>query len=57
MKILAFSLNMGKYRKEKYAEYQYFSRSLDSFSVPIDVINLCGKIRIWKSRHYGGQAM
>ena len=27
------------------------------FSVPTDVINLCGKIRIRKSRHYGGQAM
>ena len=26
------------------------------FSVPTDVINLCGKIRIRKSRHYGGQA-
>ena len=27
------------------------------FSIPADVINLCGKIRIRKSRHYGGQAM
>ena len=27
------------------------------FSAPTDVINLCGKIRIRKSRHYGGQAM
>ena len=27
------------------------------FSVPTDVINLCGKVRIRKSRHYGGQAM
>ena len=27
------------------------------FSVPTDVINLRGKIRIQKSRHYGGQAM
>ena len=27
------------------------------FSVPAGVINLCGKIRIRKSRHYGGQAM
>ena len=25
------------------------------FSVPTDVINLCGKIRIRKPRHYGGQ--
>ena len=24
------------------------------FSVPTDVINLCGKIQIRKSRHYGG---
>ena len=27
------------------------------FFVPTDVINLCGKIRIWKFCHYGGQAM
>ena len=27
------------------------------FSFPIDAINLCGKIRIRKSHHYGGQAM
>ena len=27
------------------------------FSVPTDVINLCRKIQILKSRHYGGQAM
>ena len=26
-------------------------------SVPIDVINLCGKVWIIKSRHYEGQAM
>ena len=26
-------------------------------SVPADVVNLCGKIRIRKPRHYGGQAM
>ena len=26
-------------------------------SVPTNVIDLCGKIRIRKSRHYGGQAM
>ena len=26
------------------------------FSIPIDVINLCGRIRIRKSCHYGGQA-
>ena len=25
------------------------------FPVPTDVINLCGKNRIRKSRHYGGQ--
>ena len=27
------------------------------FSVPTDVINLCGKNRIRKSRHFGGKAM
>ena len=27
------------------------------FSLSTDVINLCGKIRIRKSRHYGGQAV
>ena len=27
------------------------------FSVPTDVSNLCGKIRIRKSRHYGEEAM
>ena len=27
------------------------------FSVPTDVINLSGEIRIWKSSYYGGQAM
>ena len=27
------------------------------FSVPTGVINLCGKIQIRKSPHYGGQAM
>ena len=31
--------------------------SLRQFPVPTDVINLCGKIRIRKSYHYGGQAM
>ena len=27
------------------------------FFIPTDVNNLCGKIRIRKSRHYGGQVM
>ena len=27
--------------------------SMKIFSVPTDVINICGKIRIRKSRHYG----
>ena len=27
------------------------------FSVPTEVINLYGKLQIWKYRHYGGQAV
>ena len=30
---------------------------IELFSVPSDFINLCGKIGIRKSRHYGGQVM
>ena len=33
------------------------SKLIIVLSVPTDVINLCRKIRIRKSRHYGGQAM
>ena len=36
---------------------RYTIKRCEIFSVPTDVINLCGKIRIRKSRHYGGQAM
>ena len=35
----------------------FITEAVMIFSVPTDVINLCGKIRIRKSRHYGGQTM
>ena len=34
-----------------------FAKKYLDISVPTDVINLCGKIRIQKSRHYGIQTM